>query len=513
MLTKTLKYVLLYLTFYFSNLILSAQNQKIDSLQNILMYAEEDTNKVKVLNEIGDFYLYYFPPKAILYSNKALMLSISLNYKSGAAQSYLNLGLASYRKDEYIKTKECYEKALNIFENTKNILGKGNCYFGLAEVYSGMGDFELGTEYCIRALKIFEENNYQIGEGRAYAQLGWFNLSLKNHLTALKNLEKSINILAEINDVQLGEAYRNKGNVYQELGKEDSAVFNYNMSVYFSRKLFNRNSESYALNNLGKYYFDHREYSKAMDYFNNSLLIDKAHNNYYGMCRNMIGIGEIYFKNGRNGKALVFINKSLEISKKINDLDGLQQTYYLGYQIYEKMADNTKALAYHKLYSEYKDSVFNMAISINVSKTQMGFENEKVLLINQKEREKEQAVTAEESKKQKIIIWSVVCGLLFVVLFAAYIYLNLRITRKQKNIIETQKVEVEKLHNIIEEKNKDITDSINYAKRIQRAMLPHRSDIWAAFPQSFVLFKPKDIVSGDFYFFLQKQSISFYCSR
>jgi serine phosphatase RsbU (regulator of sigma subunit) len=61
--------------------------------------------------------------------------------------------------------------------------------------------------------------------------------------------------------------------------------------------------------------------------------------------------------------------------------------------------------------------------------------------------------------------------------------------------------EVRKATHTITEKQKEIIDSITYAKRIQRAMLPHRKDIWAAFPQSFVLFKPKDIVSGDFYFF------------
>ncbi len=71
-----------------------------------------------------------------------------------------------------------------------------------------------------------------------------------------------------------------------------------------------------------------------------------------------------------------------------------------------------------------------------------------------------------------------------------------------QKIIQEQRV-------LLESKNKDITDSINYARRIQRALLPHRREIWAAFPQSFVLYKPKDIVSGDFYFFLQNEKSKF----
>lgn len=64
-----------------------------------------------------------------------------------------------------------------------------------------------------------------------------------------------------------------------------------------------------------------------------------------------------------------------------------------------------------------------------------------------------------------------------------------------------QKTEAEKSKLIVEGKNKDITDSLNYAKRIQQAKLPKEENIYASLPQSFVLFKPKAIVSGDFYFF------------
>ena len=121
---------------------------------------------------------------------------------------------------------------------------------------------------------------------------------------------------------------------------------------------------------------------------------------------------------------------------------------------------------------------------------------------------KQDADAAEESRIQNIIKWSVTGGLLLVVLFAGFVLNRWRITQKQKKVIEEQKEivdirnqEIEEQKQIVEEKNKDITDSINYAKRIQHAMLPHRKDILTAFPQSFVLFKPKDIVSGDFYFF------------
>jgi serine phosphatase RsbU (regulator of sigma subunit)/CheY-like chemotaxis protein len=68
-------------------------------------------------------------------------------------------------------------------------------------------------------------------------------------------------------------------------------------------------------------------------------------------------------------------------------------------------------------------------------------------------------------------------------------------------IAKTQKVEIEKSKLVAEEKNKNITDSITYARRIQQAKLPKMDEIHASFPGCFIFFKPKDIVSGDFYFF------------
>lgn len=67
--------------------------------------------------------------------------------------------------------------------------------------------------------------------------------------------------------------------------------------------------------------------------------------------------------------------------------------------------------------------------------------------------------------------------------------------------VEERTKEINEQKKVIEEKNKDITDSINYAQRIQRSILPTEQEIKDIFEDSFVLFKPRDIVSGDFYQF------------
>ncbi len=153
--------------------------------------------------------------------------------------------------------------------------------------------------------------------------------------------------------------------------------------------------------------------------------------------------------------------------------------------------------------------------------------NEEMLnkLIGRAGQERKDAVAAAESRKKNIIIYSVGGGLLLVIVFAGFIFRSLRVARKQKNIIEIQKNEVsrqkdiadsqrviaeelrevaEKQKYIAEEKQKNITDSIRYAKRIQDALLKEEAHISTHLPEHLVLFMPKDIVSGDFYWGSEK---------
>jgi len=81
--------------------------------------------------------------------------------------------------------------------------------------------------------------------------------------------------------------------------------------------------------------------------------------------------------------------------------------------------------------------------------------------------------------------------------------LYLRLEERTKEL-QTEKEKVEQIKHIVEEKNKDITDSIRYAQRIQQSILPEKPILQSYFPDSFILYKPKDIVSGDFYWFTEK---------
>jgi serine phosphatase RsbU (regulator of sigma subunit) len=126
---------------------------------------------------------------------------------------------------------------------------------------------------------------------------------------------------------------------------------------------------------------------------------------------------------------------------------------------------------------------------------------DKEISARQLEQAKKDAVLKQQQKQQRIITISVSILLIIITVFLFFVYRSYK-QKQQANIIITRhKQEVESQKHLIEEKQKEIIDSINYAKRIQSAILAKEEDIRNHFPESFLYYNPKDIVAGDFYFF------------
>ena len=129
--------------------------------------------------------------------------------------------------------------------------------------------------------------------------------------------------------------------------------------------------------------------------------------------------------------------------------------------------------------------------------------------IESQARIKQQNSDLQQEKMQRYYLYG---GLFFLLIFGGLMYNRFKVTQRQKHIIEDQKREVDKQKELIEETHKEITDSIAYAKRIQSAILPPTSLINENLKDSFVLYKPKDIVAGDFYWLETKDNKVFFAA-
>ncbi|MCE9538619.1 MAG: tetratricopeptide repeat protein [Bacteroidetes bacterium] len=479
--TNIIKYLLFILTLCFCHYISLAQQSKIDSLLTLLKTDKPDTSKVIHFYQLtreyemtGDY------EKGLNIGTEALELAHKLNFKKGIAQASNNIGNIYLGQADYTSAIDYYLKALKLDEELKNKNGIAKRLGNIGLVYKYQGDFPKALNYYFKALKMAEEIGDKKGIaiclgniGTVYYHQGAYSSSLDYNFKALKMSEE----LEDKNRIALW--FSNIGIVYGEQAM--------------------RSGNQVTKDSL---------YKKALYYFFKALKVGEELGNKDGIAMCLGNIGSLYTSQKRYSEAEKYLLKALEADKEIRAMDYERHTEEAMADLYFETKRFQLALQHYKKAVALKDTIFSQENKKQLVRKEMNYEFGKKEAANKAEQEKKDAITEADSKKQKIIISSVAIGLLLVMIFAGFIFRSLRITRKQKQIIEVKSKETEEQKKIVDEKNKlveekqkEILDSITYAKRIQSAMLPHRRDIWAAFPNSFVLFKPKDIVSGDFYFF------------
>ncbi|MDG1477616.1 MAG: SpoIIE family protein phosphatase, partial [Vicingaceae bacterium] len=202
--------------------------------------------------------------------------------------------------------------------------------------------------------------------------------------------------------------------------------------------------------------------------------------------------GQVYYLQGDYKSAEFNVNNALKTAREGNYLGRIGSSSLLLSQIYEAQAESDKALKMFKIHTSIKDSMMNKNTRLDAVRQQSKYEYDKQKAVDDATHDKQMTIEQEAKEKQKIIIYAIGFGLSLLVVFLIFMFNRLHITKKQKLIIESA-------HEELSEKNNEILDSITYAKRIQNAILPTDKFVKSHLESSFVFYKPKDIVAGDFY--------------
>ena len=250
--------------------------------------------------------------------------------------------------------------------------------------------------------------------------------------------------------------------------------------------------------NIGRTHMSMNSHEKALISFIKGLIVFEEMGDQHGISLILINIGKVYILQGDPESAFVNAKRSFDIAQKIGFPDRMRASALLLSQIYEQQNKPELALEMFKLYVSTKDSMANEDTRIDAVRQQSKYEYDKRKAVDDATHDKQIAIEQEAKEKQKIIIYAIGFGLSLLAVFLIFVVNRLQITRKQKTLIESQKKDVEEAHEQLSEKNKEILDSITYAKRIQTAILPPDKMVEEYLEDSFILYKPKDIVAGDF---------------
>ncbi|MDF2436494.1 MAG: protein serine/threonine phosphatase [Bacteroidota bacterium] len=452
----------------------SAQN-KIDSLLRLVEKDKEDTLKAIHLDQLnveyeeaGDY------ANGLKYGEAALVLAQKLNYKNGIANAYNNLGTIYSDKGDFPKALDYYLRGLRIYEEIQNSEGTAAAYGNVGSIYYDQANYPKALEYYEKAYKLAERSG---NKNRASIQLG------------------------------------NLGIVYSDINQPEKALEYLEKALKLAEEIGNKNMAGIWLGNIGATYAEEGQYSKALSYLLRGLKVREELGNRSGVAKNLANIGSLYMYTGEFKKAEEYLKRSIEVNTEIGALDGLWQSEESLSTLYDTLAqiaakngkypeatENYKLSLLHYRNSIYiNDTLFNQARDQDITRIEMNFEFEKKEAATKAEHEKQLAIAESDRKRQQLIIWSGALGLILVAIILIIVVRSLRVTRSQKALIEEQKEIVEVQRKIVEEKHKEITDSINYAERIQRSFLASKEMLDENLKDYFVFFKPKDIVSGDFY--------------
>lgn len=408
-------------------------------------------------------WLYDDQQKAINFAQQALDDARKHNRYSDQAGAYNVMGNAYHLRGEFTRAFDCYNSALQISLANKLPRNAVSSYVNLGYVHADQDNYELARK------------NYKLG------------------IAELMRIKRTDTLLRS-DSSNLSNLYNNLGVIFFDEGKPDSALVYYFVALRIRQKLGIQHNIAGSLSNIGGVYHEKKEFKKSMQYHLQALSIDSV-NTAPIVYSNL---SSSYYHERNYSKALYYANKALAAGQSGMEQYVLVELYMNLFRAHARQDHIDSAIHYGQLALALKDTISRGETKRIVSEAVEKYESEqKELKIQQQDAELQRQST------QKIAFG---VGFAFLLVFFIIVYRGYRQKQRANREILHQKL-------LVEEKQKEIIDSISYAKKIQDAYLPTIDVFHQVFPQAFLLFKPKDLVSGDFYWFYTIPEGSGACSN
>jgi serine phosphatase RsbU (regulator of sigma subunit)/tetratricopeptide (TPR) repeat protein len=387
-------------------------------------------------------------------------------------------------------------KKLNLSDEIAE--AKGN----IGAIHVNLGNFKLALENLFEALKINEKANNQERMCANYGNIGVVYDYQGESKKAINYYKKALNLSQILNLKSYQVNYLgNLGVVYMFMDSLETALNYFTTSLKINEEIKNLDGQAADLSNIGTLFSIQGDHIQAKNYFLKAYEIVKLTNNKYNEAIFLSNIGTEYYNLKDYANSEKYILESNELAHKINALEIVKSNYFALYELFEKKGDFKKALENHQKYIELKDKIYNEEATKAGIEKELEFEYEKKATADSISFAKEKIIQHEKLMAKKKQQYFLVTILLIAVFFSYFIYKRYKLTQKQKEIIKLQKDNVELINEELNTKNREILESITYAKRIQSAILPQPKLVKEYLSDSFILYKPKDIVAGDFYWF------------
>jgi len=470
---------------------------------------KEESKKEKIRAQENIAQAYYLLSKydsALIYFESLKEIYEQDDDKHNLANLLLNISNNFHHWSKYNRAKEYAEMALPLFLETDDSIGYAYALRSIGSVYYTWDVYDKAFEYYLKSLEIgyrYEDQDLIEGcchsLGFIYKTWGWLDESLKYFNEALRIAEVQNDFFQIVNvNLHIGDIYLRQNN-YQK------ALDYYYKAETVEKKINHAKLKSIVLSNIGEAHNLMGDYKQALQYQEKSLKIKNQVGDKKRIAISLYEIGKIHNNLRNYAKALTFLENALKMAKEINLKSQVMLCYQSLCDVYANLKDYKIALEYKNIYTSIKDEIYSKERDKSIADMLTQFETnekEKEILVHKAEIQKKNAALKRKNlQRNYFILVLVLLGMLSIIMIRAY-------TQKRKaNILlsqQNEKIQFQKRE--IEQKSGEITKSIQYARRIQQAILPPGDYIQEIIPERFILYKPKDIVSGDFYWVSKSES-------
>lgn len=437
-----------------------SQQAYIDSLKHELaIHAEQDTNRAMVLYRLCNAYSRINYDTAEIYGNQALQLSMELDFQKGIGASFNNLGLVYEKKGEDVRALKYYTLALDAKRKTGDVKSTASTLNNIGIIYKKQEYYSKAIEYYREAMSLNKASG-----NRQFLLINYYNIA----------------------------------NCHKKLNNGDSAMYYYGLGSDLALELKAWSDYVGILTSVGNYYLDNKEYEKGLQFVDSAHAIAQLYHanepqDIYceAKGRGFLGLNQL-------DSAEYYLDRELEITNGTKSWGPITQGNLLLAQLYVRRyraTGNDSALmnGYHHLELAYaaRDSTVSTkrlnTIFEMVTDDLIDQKNAEIKAVQQEKELADLKSTKDRQFRNFVIALALAISLVLVVLWMRY--------RKNKELNR----ELADKNVQIENKNREIIDSITYAKRLQEAILPQAGYVKQFLHESFVLYLPKDIVAGDFY--------------
>ena len=458
------------------------------------------------------FYCYFYPIKLFIY----ILLFLIASFKSNGQSTTDSIIAANFGGETEVQINALLEvvggidsisKRLDLIDDISIKAEKIGYKQGVMEAeylkavaYNKIASTNNAITYFQNTIKLAQELKDSNYIAFCYKNIGGINMDLHKYDVAKKNLFTAVKYLTP-NSKTITSVYNNLGTLYKGIGDYDSSLYFHNKTLLIREKNNDTIGLAYSYNNIGLTYKHSGDYQKALSYLKKSLVIKEKFNDTKGIGGSYINIGSVYFLQKKYKESYEYASKGLLLTQSVNakyfTLSGSDVALRALLKLKSEKAFELYTL-YDSLYTELRGEEILNNTEANQIKFDVANKEQQLALEKAKANELNKTLIAKEEKEKRlnfIIVFGII-GLIILIAFLVVVYKSFKNKKALSLSLEQQNL-------MINKKNKDITDSINYAKKIQNSIMPNTTDFGQLFSDSLIYYQPKDIVSGDFYWFQQ----------